>query len=267
VWLLFAVLLAGSAAAGEGPGAHARVEAAMKRASPPPQDLDPRRLATALAAIDRGRPLPERLDAASGAFLGAPYLRNPLIGSAETPEVFTVSLRGFDCVTFAETALALAHARTPDEFVDRVRLLRYEDGAVEWRARNHFMTDWVKRNARRGLVREIELDGTVSRRRTLNTVPGLPPRPVQVHCVPKRKLYRERDRIQTGDLLLFASTRSNRDVFHLGLAIVRGDRVMLRHASRSRKRVLDQDLLEFLNGNGMSGVIVVRPLATDAPAR
>ena len=50
------------------------------------------------------------MEALSRYFLGHPYQINPLIGSAGTPEVFTVSLDAFDCVTFVETILALSLA-------------------------------------------------------------------------------------------------------------------------------------------------------------
>jgi hypothetical protein len=48
-------------------------------------------------------------------------------------------------------------------------------------------------------------------------------------------------------------------VFHAGI-IVRDEKSMLmRHASRSRGFVVEQQLSEFLKANRMAGVIVVRP--------
>jgi hypothetical protein len=62
-----------------------------------------------------------------------------------------------------------------------------------------------------------------------------------------------------GDLIFFASTRKQHDVFHCGIIVRDGDRVLMRHASRSRGGVVEQDLEEFLKANRMAGVIVVRP--------
>ena len=54
-----------------------------------------------------------RINVLSHDFVGHSYKPNPLIGSANTPEVFTASLDGFDCVTYLETERSPtgAHAR------------------------------------------------------------------------------------------------------------------------------------------------------------
>jgi hypothetical protein len=232
----------------------------MRRATLQPQALDLPRLDALLGAVDRALPIGPRLESASRPLLGSPYLRHPLIGSADTPEVFTISLDGFDCVTLVETVLAAALAEQRSRFVDVVRQVRYADGVIDWRKRNHYMTGWLRRNAQRGVVHEVRPGHkAVARNRRLNVLAGLPAREIVLRCVPKRRLYRFRHEIETGDILVFASTKSNRDFFHLGLAVRQGEEVRLRHASRSRQKVLDQDLLEFLNMNRMSGVVVARP--------
>jgi hypothetical protein len=232
----------------------------MSRSAVQPQALDLPRLDALLAAVDRSLPAGPRLESASRPLLGSPYLRNPLIGSADAAEVFTISLDGFDCVTFVETVLAAALADQRGRFIETVRRLRYANGEIDWRKRNHYMTGWLRLNQRAGIVREVKPGRrTVARDRRLNVLDGLPPRAIVLRCVPKRRLYRFRDEIETGDILVFASTKSNRDFFHLGLAVRQGGQVFLRHASRSRQKVLDQDLLEFLNMNRMSGVVVARP--------
>src|SRR5581483_7217804 len=88
-------------------------------------------------------------------FLGHPYQTNPLIGSADSPEVFTASLDAFDCVTYVETVLALARARSVDEFTRWLRAIRYEDGCVRWERRNHYMTRWIRNNARQAIISPI----------------------------------------------------------------------------------------------------------------
>jgi cell wall-associated NlpC family hydrolase len=64
--------------------------------------------------------------------------------------------------------------------------------------------------------------------------------------------------MQSGDLIFFASTRKHLDVFHAGIIVRDGERLMMRHASRSRGEVVEQELAEFLGANRMTGVIVVR---------
>ena len=59
--------------------------------------------------------------------------------------------------------------------------------------------------------------------------------------------------------MFFVSTRKNLDVFHTGIIVREGKQLFLRHASRSRDSVVEQDLKEFLKANRMAGVIIVRP--------
>ena len=206
--------------------------------------------------------LTERLEAFSSRFLGLPYINNPLGGGPGCQESLVIRFDGYDCVTFIETVLALARSRTESEFVTALRQMRYEGGNLAWHNRNHYMTDWIRKNQDRGLVRDITR-GTdaVEKMRRLSLIKDLSPKEVTFQVIPKLKLARLRSMVATGDLLLFASTRPNLDVFHLGMAIRRaGDAVVLRHASRSAMRVIDQPIQDFLKAHRMSGIILVRPL-------
>ena len=75
---------------------------------------------------------------------------------------------------------------------------------------------------------------------------------------PNRRLENSAD-LHNGDLIFFASTRKHLDIFHCGIIVLDGDRVLVRHASRSRGGVVEQDLNEFLKANRMAGVILARP--------
>jgi hypothetical protein len=194
-------------------------------------------------------------------FLGHSYKPNPLIGSAATAEVFTASLDGFDCVTYIETIVALARASNLDDFTKWLRKIRYEKGRIQWEQRNHYMIAWIRSNARKGIVRPLSVPAIqqVRRERVLNVVPGFPVKRAHVKCVPKRGIPRLRSYLQSGDLIFFVSTRKNLDVFHTGIIIRDGKRVLMRHASRSQGCVVEQALSEFLKANRMAGVIVARP--------
>src|SRR5262249_51584345 len=127
-----------------------------------------------------------RMDILSRRFLGQPYQINPLIGSADTPEVFSVSLDGFDCVTYMETILALSLASSVDEFVEWLSRIRYEGGCIAWERRNHYMTGWIRSNVRAGVLRRLALGDVpvVVKERKLNDVPGLPAKHARFACVP-----------------------------------------------------------------------------------
>jgi hypothetical protein len=55
----------------------------------------------------------------------------------------------------------------------------------------------------------------------------------------------------------FASTRKNLDLFHAGIIVRNGNRMLVRHASRSQGFVVERELSEFLKANRMAGVIIV----------
>jgi len=239
----------------------ARVDPQMKRSAVFPQGLDPVQLQELLSLVDRRQPIGARIERATRPLLGRPSLVHPLVGSAETPEVFTVSLDGFDCVTYIETVFALALARTREGFLAALRRIRYQDGRVGWARRHHYMTAWIRANARAGILGRVSFPAaSVVRARTLAVVPGLPARRVLLRCWPKRAFWRVRDAVRTGDVICFASTRSNLDVFHAGIAVWSGGELRLRHAARSQGRVVEQALADFLKANTMAGVIVARPV-------
>jgi hypothetical protein len=226
-----------------------------------PRDLDLSQLRKLWDEIDHRRPLGVRIEAVARALLGRPYVNDPLIGSAESPEVFTASLAGFDCVTYVETVLAVALSPSVNRFPEVLRRLRYDGGRTEWRRRNHYTTDWIRRNTTARFVREVRVGSpSVVRERILSVLPGYPSRRRQVRSVPKRRFWSARDAVQTGDVIMFASTKRDRDIFHLGIAVREGDRLWLLNAARSKGGVVQQDLAEFLAANTMAGVIVVRPI-------
>src|ERR1700674_2446721 len=107
----------------------------MKHAQP--RGLSRRRVEQLLSKTRYESSINSRIDLLSRRFLGRSYKPNPLIGSADTAEVFTASLDGFDCVTYIETILALACASNVDDFIEWLRKIRYEQGLVEWERRNH----------------------------------------------------------------------------------------------------------------------------------
>jgi cell wall-associated NlpC family hydrolase len=226
-----------------------------------PRALNRRCVEQLLSKTKYDRSAGSRIDVLSRHFLGHPYKPNPLIGSAHTAEVFTASLDGFDCVTYIETIVALARAVNVNDFIDRLRQIRYEQGRIQWERRNHYMTLWIRNNVRKGIISQVSMPAVpiLSRERVLNVVPGLAAQRIRVKCVPKPAVARLEPHLQSGDLIFFASTRKNLDVFHAGIIVRDGKRILMRHASRSQGFVVEQELSEFLKANRMAGVIVARP--------
>jgi hypothetical protein len=225
-----------------------------------PQDLDSRLVQRLLDSVKSARRADNRIELLSAQLLGRPYQSNPLIGSAQLPEAFTARTDAYDCVTFIETVVALARSRQIHAFVKTLRYIRYASGDIAWIHRNHYMSEWIRQNLRSGWIRRVPaLKGSVRKDRILDVVPGLSARRTAFTCIPKNRLLKAADRIRTGDLIFFVSTRKSLDVFHCGILVRNGQKLLVRHASRSRGAVVEQDLSEFLKQNRMAGVIIVRP--------
>jgi cell wall-associated NlpC family hydrolase len=215
--------------------------------------------------MKRAQPVALRVESISRQFLGRPYVTNPLVGSADTPEVFIAGINGieggFDCVTYVETVVARAIARNSKDYASLLRRIRYDSGRVDWKRRNHYMTIWIRNNARAGFLQPVNLGAaSITKKRQLNVVPGLPPQNQRFSCLPKRLLPGVAGKIQSGDLIFFASTRPHLDVYHCGIVIRDGERMLMRHASRSKGGVVEQELSTFLKANRMAGVVLARPI-------
>jgi hypothetical protein len=122
------------------------------------------------------------------------------------------------------------------------------------------MTGWIRSNLRSGALQRLSLPGVplVLKERTLDIVPGLAPVSASFSCVPKAAIAKLVPRMQTGDFIFFASIRKHLDVFHCGIVVRNGSKVLVRHASRSCGVVVEQDLKDFLKANRMAGVLVAR---------
>jgi hypothetical protein len=173
----------------------------MKHAQP--RGLSRRRVQQLLTETKYDRCAGSRIDVLSRHFLGLSYKPDPLIGSADTAEVFTAPLDGFDCVTYIESILALAFASKVDNFVEWLRKIRYEQGRVQWERRNHYMTLWIRNNIREGIIKPVSMPAVpiLSRERVLNVVPGLAAHRTRVKCVPKAAVQRLAAHLQSGDLI------------------------------------------------------------------
>ena len=141
-----------------------------------------------------------------------------------------------------------------------LRQIRYREGSVEWRERNHYFSDWSEFNIANGICRAVMLPGSVPFEKALNYERGLEPRQASFSAIPRASLTAHRDRLMTGDIIGFLSERPGLDYFHTGFIIVDADgKVWLRHASKSRGRVLDEELARFVAKTRVKRVTVLRP--------
>lgn len=203
----------------------------------------------------------QRIAFISAALRGTRYLAYSLIGGPHKPEKFVVRDDGFDCVTYCETALAAARARNLGDFEETLRTIRYHDGVVEWRERNHYFFEWCQHNVENGTCRWIEMDGAVEIKKTVDSQKGLSRRRFAMTVIPRRVLLANQSMLDDGDIIGFVTHRPDLDYFHVGFVMFgKRNRLMLRHAARSRHRVLDEDMRRFLAVNRVGYVTLLRPL-------
>ena len=184
----------------------------------------------------------------------------PLIGGLHRPEQFVLRDDAFDCVTFCETVLAAARAWSASDFAPQLRKIRYRGGEIAWRERNHYFADWASNNIANGVCRAIVLPATDMVEKTVSYMRGLPIERVGMTSTPVASLLAHAERLATGDIVGFLSQRAGIDYFHTVFVVTAKDgELWLRHAARSKGRVLDQRFAQFVAESGARHVSLLRP--------
>jgi hypothetical protein len=205
-------------------------------------------------------PISKRIDFISGALRGTHYQSYTLIGGPRRPEQFVIRDDAFDCVTYCETVLAAALARDIGEFETALREIRYRRGFVNWFERNHYFFEWGQNNVDSKTFRWIVMDGAVELQKNVYWHHALGRGRFAMVVIPRASLLANRTMLATGDVVGFITRRPNLDYFHAGFAAFGSDgELLLRHASLSRGRVLDENMERFLAVNRVRYVTLLRP--------
>jgi hypothetical protein len=221
------------------------------------------RIARLIGKADALPTIFRRIGFISRALIGTPYRSHTLIGGPRKAEQLVVRDDAFDCVTYCESVLAAAMVRQPDEFEATLRRIRYRDGYVAWRERNHYFSEWSQCNVANRTCRQIALPGAKTIDKTLTLMPELGARRMSLSAIPRASLLAHKDLLLTGDIIGFLSQRPGLDYFHIGFVVVADNgELWLRHAAKSRHRVLDERLDRFLSHNHVHGVTLLRPQET-----
>lgn len=224
---------------------------------------------------------------------GVPYVAKTLEVNRE--ERLVVNLRQLDCTTYVETVLALSRCMmqgkpTFANFCTQLRLIRYARGVVSYPTRQHYFTYWIKQNAAKGIVRDIQSPNppftTVQTVRTdyitthvsqypmlvghpaylvdikamEKAITGLKPRYIPEQQLRNTQLIR--NTVHDGDIIGIVTTKAGLDISHLGIAVWHKDGLhMLNASSIYHKVVEDNDLLyTYLKRKKTSvGIRIVRP--------
>lgn len=220
-------------------------------------------------ALGRGvgeMPMGDAVAAMGRTMVGTPYVPHTL--EAPGPEALVIGLRGLDCVTFVENALALARfVREPDarELLSRreaaerryeeiLTRIRYRGGTVRgYASRLHYFSEWIADGEAKGLVRDVtrELGGVpdtaavyfmsthANAYRQLGEDPDALAEIRRVEArlsasarwwIPEDGVEAAAAGIRDGDIIALTSTVAGMDVAHTGLAIWVEGSLRLMHA-------------------------------------
>ncbi len=221
-------------------------------------------------------------------FLEKPYVANTL--DKNEHEKTVINLRQFDCVTFAETVIALANTVegvTPsfEEYAEHLRRIRYRNGVQEgYDSRLHYTSDWIYDNAAKGLVKNISCElGCILESKTvdfmssnrsaypalktddemLGKIVGIENRINRrggFYYLPVAKINAANSAIPHMAMVAFTTTTKGLDTTHVGFAYRQDGVLRFVHASSAEKKVvIDRKTLQdyCASRKSCTGVMIV----------
>lgn len=224
-------------------------------------------------------------------FLDTPYVANTL--ECEKEEL-VINLRGMDCTTLVEYALALAQIKSTKEnpqmedFADRLRAIRYRNGEIDdYSSRLHYISDWITDNEAMGFV--IDETKDISKEILplhLNYMsshpeayPALKNNPAMIkkmkeiekninqgrpfYYISKHEIENKATDIHDGDIVFFTTSISGLDVQHAAIAYRHNGILGFIHASSKAKKVIidTSSIADYcLSQKKITGIIVVTPV-------
>jgi len=201
-----------------------------------------------------------RLEAISRAYLGVPY-RLDCLGEGSGPDTDPLFTRkSVDCQTLVEQVMAEAIAPWVGGQQSAVRLTRYHGGKVRLENRYHYcIPDWLENP---WPVADItsriapKVGRTVNRRIDLPTFlasrggnPRLSPAAAQTvreAYIPRARVAAVEGRIPDGSIGVFVLGKPGIVSGHLGFLFRKKGVLLLRHASQTRKKVIEEPLAVYL---------------------
>lgn len=207
---------------------------------------------------------PQRILKILDFFLGIPYKRGTLIGGCHEKEILTVDFEGVDCMTFIEYVEALRLSRNREDFFEKLKLVRYQDGVVDFKRRRHFFTDWDTLESVENMTEAI---GDLPVKRALKVlnmredgfwIEGLGVKDRVVSFIPTESINKILPKLQSVYYCGFFTSKEGLDVTHVGVILRVGEELKLRHASSTYGKVLDESFLDYIENK--EGLIIYRPI-------
>ena len=219
-------------------------------------------------------------------FLGAPYVAKTL----ETEG----NARQLDCTTYVENTMAIylcvTNSRTSyDDYKNQLRLLRYANGEVAYAARQHYFTQWIEENTKKGYVHELQSPTPPFTAEQLLRIdfmtthvslyPMLKDSPEDIKTIALRerelsgRKYRYipkasirntslfRSTIKDGDIIAITTSKKGLDTSHIGIAVWHKDGLHMLNASQIHKKVVEEPmtLYQYMQRHpSQTGIRIIR---------
>lgn len=198
-----------------------------------------------------------RINYFSEMFLGMPY---NLSCTGDGPYALyetrpLVNFEQTNCMVFCEHVLALSISDSWDNFFNNLQQIRYKDGIIGMRTRNHYtMADWLPEN--RWLLEDISrkvggqytqtLTRTISHKTffTNKNISDLryvkPDREITIDYVPREHLLKIKGNLRAGDILALIFANKD-DIFsaHMLLVAEKNGKLLIRESSNSKMTTFD----------------------------
>lgn len=207
----------------------------------------------------------ERMNYFSEMFLGMPY---NLTCTGDGPYALyetqpLVNFKETNCMVFCEHVLALSISDSWDNFFNNLQQIRYKDGIIGMRTRNHYtMADWLPENKwlLNDVTKMIGGNYTKSFTRTISHKKFfegkgitdmryvIPDRTITIDYIPFDALDKCIDKMKTGDIfsLIFANKD---DIFsaHMLMIMEKNGKKVVRESALTPKTTLDTPIETWIN--------------------
>lgn len=228
--------------------------------------------------------------AAAKLLAGTPYVAGTL--DKDKVEKIVVNIGEVDCTTFVEQIFAIARTISQDKkdfnsFCNNLLNIRYQKGKCNgYESRLHYFSQFVADGEEKGILHEVKnkqftgkqnlnlsfMSNNPAKYPRLQTDSVLiaaiaerekPFRNITINYLPKELLNKTSRQIpiKDGDIIALVTNINGLDVTHMGIAIWKGKRLHLIHASYKHKKVIldEQSLFDYLKVHKSApGIRVVR---------
>ena len=225
-------------------------------------------------------------------FLGTPYVAKTL--ETEGKERLVINARQLDCTTYVENTMAIylcvTNSRTSyDDYKNQLRLLRYANSEVAYAARQHYFTQWIEENTKKGYVHELQSPTPPFTAEQLLRIdfmtthvslyPMLKDSPEDIKTIAQRerelsgRKYRYipkasirntslfRSTIKDGDIIAITTSKKGLDTSHIGIAVWHKDGLHMLNASQIHKKVVEEPmtLYQYMQRHpSQTGIRIIR---------